>query len=169
MADPPQNLTSQLLPDDPINLLSSDSRNRIGRAIISADKFIWETEVYLQSHPTTNRDFANLMRNKARFNKANAIVKMYQAEFSCLDITEKKYREIMCELIEDAANSLELYDSQRRLLETEFFFPLEKKKTHSTVTIAKVESVSETVAAQLNNLRLECRLTLTVTIVIEPF
>jgi hypothetical protein len=154
----------RLLPDDPKNLLSVEARKRIQRAIIESDKFVWKAEVLIKKlhlDERKDRDLrkAQLLRNEANFNKAKAIISAHRHEFSKLDIPERRYREIIREEIESASNSMELYDVQRRLLETEFFFPEGQVASLPApelkpITIPKPETIGQ----QINRLREECRL-----------
>src|SRR5438552_8655069 len=160
-----------LLPGDPKNLLSVEARKRIQRAIIEADKFIWEAEVLITNrHLDEGSHKARALRNTASFKKAKATLSVYRREFSRIEIPERKYREYMESEIEAASNSLELSGAQRQLLKTEFFFPEEKSvqprssttppSTDKELKPIQLPSSGETIAVQLQRLRDECRWTI---------
>jgi hypothetical protein len=155
----------RLLPDDPQNLLSVEARKRIQRARIEAQKFIWETEVSIEAQEALHRldwdsDEANALRSKARFKNAKAALSVYRREFSRIGIPERAYRKFMKDEIESASNSLQLTQAQQRLLETEFFFPEEKATRSKPSTIPDTPAKKpDTLGAQINRLREECRLT----------
>src|SRR5712692_9248996 len=65
---------SRLLPGDPKNLLSIEARKRIQRAIIGADKFIWEAEIAIRDrHLGIDSEKAHALRNKANFQKGQSL------------------------------------------------------------------------------------------------
>jgi ribosome-binding protein aMBF1 (putative translation factor) len=152
----------RLLPNDPKNLLSLEARKRIQRARIEAEKFILETEVAIEArHPLDwDSDEANSLRSKARFKHAKAALTVYRREFSRIDIPERAYRKFMKDEIEAASTSLQLTQTQQRLLETEFFFPEEKAMRSRTSTIpSTLAKKPDTLGSQINRLREECHLT----------
>jgi hypothetical protein len=150
-----------LLPGDPQNLVSVEARKRIQRALIEGEKFLWEAEILIeQRHLSDDGDAANSLRSNARFKKAKAALSTYRAEFSRIDLPERRFRQYMKDEIEAASNSLQLSGAQQRLLETEFFFPLEQRaKTREANPTSFRPQRTETVAFQINALREECRLT----------
>ena len=157
---------SRLLRGDPKNLLSVEARKRIQRAIIGADKFIWEAEVLITNrHLDEGSHKARALRNTASFKKAKAALSVYRREFSRIDIPERNYREYMESEIEAASNSLGLSGAQRHLLETEFFFPEHKNawppppEANPQIIPSLVPPKPETIGAQINRLREECHLT----------
>ncbi len=150
----------RLLPTDPKNLLSVEARKRIHRAIIEADNYVWEAEVAIEKRGMDRfGPKAYSLRNEANFKKAKAALSVYRREFSRIDIPERKFREIMKDEIESASHSLELSDVQRRLLENAFFFPEERPLQPRLASTPPASENPETLAAQINRLREECRLT----------
>jgi DNA-binding XRE family transcriptional regulator len=148
-----------LLPDDPQNLLSREARKRIQRALIEGDTFIWEAEAAIETQSFNRTGItARRLRNEANFKKAKAFLSAYRTEFSQLSLSDQQYRKIMKSEIEAASDSLQLYGSQRRLLETEFFFQEEQPAKPSPSPSAP-KMPAETIAAQIERLRAECRLT----------
>lgn len=144
----------RLLPNDPKNLLSVEARKRIERAHIQSQKYILKAEISIDKFrldPIGHK--ANALRNEAFFNKAKSVLSVLRKEFSQLNISEPRYREIMREEIEGASNSFQLSMSQRYLLENEFYYPEEK----NTPIVLPVPP-TPTVGKQINALRNECRL-----------
>jgi hypothetical protein len=155
----------RLLPNDPRNLLSLEARKRIQRAQIEAQKFIWKTEVSIETrnYLDWDSDEANSLRSKARFKNAKAALSVYRREFSRLGIPEPAYRKFMKDEIEAASNSLELTPAQQRLLETEFFYPekvAQQRPSSTSRTPLLRLPPKETIAAQIQRLRDECRWTI---------
>jgi hypothetical protein len=156
----------RLLPNDPQNLLSPEARKRIHRALVEAQKFIWKTEVAIETreHPLDwDSHEANSLRNKARFKNAKAALSVYRREFSRLGIPERAYRKFMKDEIEAASNSLQLTQAQQRLLETEFFYPekvaQQRPSSTSRAPLLRLPA-KETIATQIQRLRDECRWTI---------
>jgi hypothetical protein len=104
------------------NRLSDEARNRIRRARIKSQKFIWEAESLIESQRLDGQA-ATLERNKGNLQAARLVLTALQSEYSVFP--EDDYRDYMKSEIETAANSLELYASQRRMLEIEFYYPEE--------------------------------------------
>jgi hypothetical protein len=153
------------LPNDTRTLLPQEALKRVDRAHVEADRFVWEAEALIDAQRLSRSGVqANTERNQGHLKKARFILEALQAEYSRLSLSDSEYRLCINGEIEAASNSLELYDSQRRLLETEFFFQLEAVAESSTpdktipeaATVPKAESIAE----QLNRLREECRWTI---------
>jgi hypothetical protein len=155
----------RLLPSDPQNLLSVEARKRIQRALIESDKFIWKAEVEIEKQSLERRTLrAHPLRNKACFEKARAVLSVYRKEFSQLGLPDRQYRQIMHDEIDSASSSLQLSGAQCRLLETEFFYQEDQPAHRASVTTshpppARSTATAESVAAQIDRLRKECRLT----------
>lgn len=105
---------------DSRNHLSVEARNRIRRAHIESERFRWESESLIESQRLDGQA-ATLERNKGNLQAARSVLKALRAEYSIFP--EDQYREYMKMEIEAATNSLELYSSQRRLLEIEYYYP----------------------------------------------
>jgi hypothetical protein len=102
--------------------LSAEAQNRIRRAHIESEKFRWEAESLIESqHLLLDGQAAASERNKGNLQAARWVLSALRTEYSIF--SEDEYRDYMKQEIEGAANSLELYDSQRRLLEIEFYYP----------------------------------------------
>jgi hypothetical protein len=152
-----------LLPDDPQNLLSVEARKRIQRALIETDKIVWEAEVAIEAKGLDRHGpKAKKLRNKASFDKARAMMRVFRAEFSRLGIRDRQYRQIMHDEIDSASSSLQLSGAQRRLLENESFFQEDQPAHRAPVTTspppAKPTGKAESVAVQIDRLRRECQL-----------
>ena len=70
---------------------------------------------------------AEFKRNKAKLLAARTVLKIAREEYSKVATSHLDFRQCMEDEIEGAANSLELYDAQRRLLQVEFFLPDENQ------------------------------------------
>jgi hypothetical protein len=153
---------SRLLPDDPENLLSVEARKRIQRALVAAERFIWEAEHLIEKRKLeTFSERAEAVRKEARFKNARTALSAHHKEFSRLIIPVQKFRQIMREEIDSAANSFQLSSVERRLLENEFFYPEEqpKQSKYASQLVALPEPKSESIGKQINRLREECHLT----------
>jgi hypothetical protein len=159
------------LPNDTRTLLPQEALKRVDRAHVEADRFVWEAEALIDTQRLNRSGVqANTERNQGHLKKARFILSALQSEYSRLSLADSEYRLCINGEIEAASNSLELYDSQRRLLETEFFFQLETGAepvtfpTGTEISTTKTTSeaatpMAESVAAQINRLREECRWT----------
>jgi len=152
---------SLLGPDDPENLLSTEARKRILRALVDSDKYLWRARITIQQQSFNPEGLdARVLLSDAAYDKAHAVLSAYQSEFSQIGLSDSEFRKAMKSEIEAAANSLQLSDAQRRLLETEFFFPLDIPATNPPAAAAPAlpPATAETVAAQIDRLRQECHL-----------
>lgn len=110
---------------DPQKRLARDARRRIVRAIVNADKFIWDAEASIQArHLDDSGMSAQIERSSAAFQKARAILTVVQAEYSQVVRHDKEYRDWLDDEIEGLGNSLQLTRAQRYSLRSEFFFPI---------------------------------------------
>jgi hypothetical protein len=109
------------------NRLSDEARNQIRRAHVESEKFRWEAESLIESQHLDGQA-ATLERNKGNLQAARWVLSALRTEYSIFP--EDDYRDYMKLEIESATNSLELYPSQRHLLEVEFYYP-EPKTTQS--------------------------------------
>ncbi len=134
----------QLTLGDPRNLLTEDARRRLARAHSEADRIRAEAEAKIDAKGIGS-DKAHYERNQANLKAARAVLKTASKEYAAIGFPLNKYRECIKEEIESAAYSLELYDSQRRLLETEFCFPL---TTKSETKVDPLKALLEEVAAR---------------------
>jgi hypothetical protein len=140
-----------LLPGDPKNLLSVDARKRIHRAIIDADKFVWEAEVAIESRGLDRySEKAYSLRKDANFKKAKAALAVHHREFSRINIPVKQFRQIMREEIDSASGSLGLSGVQRGLLENQFFFPEETASKIDSGKVGSIEVVRTVSTIRLN-------------------
>ena len=151
-----------LPPDAPENLLSTDARKRIQRAHIDAEKFVWETEVLIESHHLQG-DMAQDYRNRANLKKARAVLAVMRKEYSGLRLPDAKFRECMRAEIDAAAGSLQLSQAQQRLLEVEFYFQSETAALpvalpKESAPAARLAPIQPTIGEQIENLRKECKL-----------
>lgn len=105
---------------EPRNRLSDEARNRIRRAHIESEKFRWESESLIESQRLDGHA-ATLERNKGNLQAARWVLNAVRTEYSIFP--EDAYRDYMKSEIEAATNSLELYTSQRRMLEVEYYYP----------------------------------------------
>jgi len=153
-----------LLPSDPQNRLSKRTRRRILRAHVEGDTFQWEAEdSILSQHLDSYGVTAGMERSKANLKKARHVLAVMRSEFSKLGLKDNEYRECMNTEIDAAANSLQLNDAQRRLLESQFFFPEEITTPPPEAPSANVAQQSgeiATVGTQILTLREECRWTI---------
>src|SRR3954454_13691220 len=117
-----------LSPGDPRNRISSDARLRLQRAHFEAERIQWEAEASIQAKrlPTDGAK-AEFKRNKAKLLAARTVLKIAREEYTKVATCHLDFRQCMEDEIEGAANSLELYDAQRRLLQVEFFLPDENQ------------------------------------------
>ncbi len=112
-----------LLPTDPENRLSDESRKRVHDAHLDAERITWEAEANIDNKGIRDSSKAHQLRNTANLKAARTVLKVLHVEYSGLDISLREFWECMKQEIESAANSLELHATQRRLLEVEFFKP----------------------------------------------
>ena len=104
--------------------------------------------------------------NQANLKAARSVLKVLSKEYDDAGLTLREFWDAMKLEIEGVATSFELYDSQRRLLETEFFVPQQKPVLAKTLAatprpwaIPQVAPKTEAVGAQIDRLRKECQLT----------
>ena len=104
--------------------------------------------------------------NQANLKAARSVLKVLSKEYDDAGLTLREFWDAMKLEIEGVSNSFELYDSQKRLLEVEFFAPPQKPVSVKTLAVApqpsaipQVAPKAETVGAQINGLRDECHLT----------
>jgi hypothetical protein len=115
---------SGLVPGDSRNYLSDEARRRLLRAHGEAEKIQWEAEAEIEAkHLNRDGKKARYRRNQANLCAARGVLKVVHQEYSKLNLPLNTFWCCIKEEIEGAANSLKLYDSQRRLLEAEFFYP----------------------------------------------
>ena len=155
----------RLLPDDPQNHLSVEARKRIQRARLEAEKFVWEAEIVIEArHLDSDSPQAWSLRNKANFKKAKMVLSVFHREFSRISLPVRRFRQYMEDEIESASHSLQLSTAQQRLLGIEFFYPEEQaaQVTQLSVSRALPQAITpeESIAAQLQKLRDECRWTI---------
>jgi hypothetical protein len=160
------------MPNDTRILLSAEALKRVDRAHVEAERFIWEAEVSIETRALERDGMkAKAERIQARLKKARLILSVLQVEYSRLTLSDSEYHLCINGEIEAASNSLELYDSQKQLLETEFFFQLETPAAATTVVPAAPEptgksapavatSEAKSIAEQISRLRKECRWTI---------
>ncbi len=121
-----------LLPDDPKNLLSYASRQRIAKAHMVAERIRTEALSTLQTryraeHPA-GVSFAEYLRRGSAFveltesdmKAARTVLGTEAEEYRKLGLPDSRYSEIMRGQIEGAVNSLELSRLQNQMLELEF-------------------------------------------------
>ena len=115
----------KLPPANPRDKLSAESRKRIDDAHQKADLVRWEAEATISSREVKQGSKEErIVRNEGNFKAARFVLEACAEEFSrATHITPASFREIMLEEVEAACNSIELYDTQRRLLEVEFSNP----------------------------------------------
>jgi len=104
---------------------------------------------------------AKYLLNRADLKAARVVLRVASKEYDDAGLTLREFWSAIREEIESVANSFQLLDSQRRLLEIEFFAPPEQKASRSATAPAPSPSTPkrETVATQINRLREECHLT----------
>jgi hypothetical protein len=111
---------------DPQKRLARDARKRIVRAIVKADKFMWDAEASIQAHKLDQLGMsAQIERSNAAFEKARVILGVLQIEYGKVVRGEQEYRDWIDNEIEALGNSLQLSMAQRRSLKSEFFFPID--------------------------------------------
>jgi hypothetical protein len=139
---------SPLLPGDPRNRLPEDARRRIQRTHIETSRFDWEAEAEIQSAELPD-DSAEAwdMRRKAKLQILRAVLKVCRAEYSQIGLRDAEYRSCINDEIEAGVNSFELYDSHRRMLEAEFFYP-DQPNDMETLEAARIRLTIENIDAQ---------------------
>ncbi len=135
------------------------------RARLEAEKFVWEAEIVIEArHLDSDSPQAWSLRNKANFKKAKMVLSVFHREFSRISLPVRRFRQYMEDEIESASHSLQLSTAQQRLLGIEFFYPEEQaaQVTQLSVSRALPQAITpeETIAAQLQKLRDECRWTI---------
>jgi DNA-binding XRE family transcriptional regulator len=156
---------SGLTPGDPRNRLSTEARQRLLRAHLECDRIRWEALANAEARQLSDAKEKYAL-NQANLKAARSVLKVLSKEYDDAGLTLREFWDAMKLEIEGVATSFELYDSQRRLLETEFFVPQQKPvsaKTPAAVSrpsaIPQVVPKPETVGAQVRHLREECHLT----------
>jgi hypothetical protein len=157
-----------LTPGNPQNHLSGAARRRVARAHLESERIRWDA-VALIDAKGIERDgkAAQYKINQANLKAAKVVLRVLHEEYSKLGMPIREFWECMNQEIEGAVNSLELLDSQKRLLEIEFFYPMEFGSS-AIPKVAKKAALqpepkptrTETSGTQLNRLRAECRLTI---------
>ena len=121
-----------LLPDDPKNLLSYASRQRIAKAHMVAERIRTEALSTLQTRYRAEHhagvSFAEYLRRGSAFveltesdmKAARTVLGTEAEEYRKLGLPDSRYSEIMRGQIEGAVNSLELSRLQNQMLELEF-------------------------------------------------
>jgi len=148
-----------LLPNDTQNLLSTEARDRLSRAFIASDTFLWQAQADIALKKLSDEEAA-IELNTARLSKARLVLSAMRHEYSQLGLSDSEYRICMYREIEGACNSLELLDAQRRLLETELYFQSETSASPKTEQMEKPSDTPNAVGIQLNTLRLKCGLSI---------
>ncbi len=113
---------SALTPDDPRNRLSTEARQRLLRAHLESDRIRWEAQANVDARQLSDAK-AKYVLNQADLKAARTVLKVLSKEYDDAGLTLREFWAAMKLEIEGVANSFELYDSQKRLLETEFFVP----------------------------------------------
>lgn len=151
---------SALPSGDPRNRLSTEARQRVLRAHLESERIQLEAEADVEARRLSGVKARSAI-TKADVKAARFALKVLSKEYSDAGLTHQEYWAAMKEEIEGAANSLELTGIQRRLLESEFFVPPEKKTAHPPTrpALPQPSKTADTVAAQIDRLRKECQLT----------
>jgi hypothetical protein len=149
---------SGLVPGDPKNRLSAQARRRVSRARIECNRIQWEAHATADARHLSDEKTRYLV-NQADLKGARMVLKVLAAEYVDAGLNLKEFWAAMRDEIEGAANSLSLYDTQRRLLDAEFLTPPEQKvSARPRPLAASTAPKPDTVGAQINRLREECHL-----------
>jgi DNA-binding transcriptional regulator YiaG len=147
-----------LVPGDPKNRLSKQARRRVARARAECDRIQWEAIATAHARHLSDEK-TRYLTNQADLKGARIVLKVLAAEYVDAGLNLKDFWAAMREEIESTANSLSLYDAQRRLLEAEFLTPPEQKvSARPRPLAASTAPEPDTVGAQINRLREECHL-----------
>jgi lambda repressor-like predicted transcriptional regulator len=124
-----------LTPDDPENRLSHESRQRIARALIEAERIQAQALSVLEARYRAERSsgdigFAKYLSSgsafvdliHSRMEAAGTVLRVEAEEYRKLGLPDSHFREIMRGKIEGTVYSLELTSVQARALELEFVF-----------------------------------------------
>ena len=155
---------SGLTPGDPRNRLSTEARQRLLRAHLECDRIRWEALANAEARQLSDAKEKYVL-NQANLKAARSVLKVLSKEYDDAGLTLREFWDAMKLEIEGVASSFELYDSQKRLLETEFFAPQQKTVPAKTLAdaprlsaIPQVAPKAETVGEQIDRLREECNL-----------
>jgi len=115
-----------LTPDDPQNLLSTDARRRIHRALILAEKHTQRAEVDIETRfLDPYGDTAGELRTKANLTAVESVLKVFRDEFGRVSKSLAEFQLYMREEIDAACSSRSLSKTHQNLLESEFYLPNE--------------------------------------------
>jgi hypothetical protein len=150
-----------LLPGDPQNRLSTQGRRRVARAHAECNRIQWEAVATARARHLSDEKTRYLV-NQADLKGARTVLKVLAAEYVDAGLNLKEFWGAMRDDIDSAANSLSLYDAQRRLLEAEFLVPPPQRKASippRSAAPSVASKAADSVGAQINRLREECHLT----------
>ena len=155
---------SGLTPGDPRNRLSTEAKQRLLRAHLECDRIRWEALANAEARQLSDAKEKYVL-NQANLKAARSVLKVLSKEYDDAGLALREFWAAMKLEIEGVSNSFELYDSQKRLLEVEFFASPQKPASVKTLAVAPQPSAippvapkAETVGAQISRLRDECHL-----------
>lgn len=120
------------LPLDPRHRLSETAQLRISKAYIQAQAASWEGQANIDAkHLEGDADAADFEQNQANLRAARIVLAVLFEEYQSAGLALHERRTAMQEEVEAAAYSLELHQSQQRLLELEYFYPMEEVNPRS--------------------------------------
>lgn len=150
-----------LVPGDPRNRLSAQARRHVARANAECNRIQWEALATAHARHLSDEKTRYLV-NQADLKGARTVLKVLAVEYVDAGLNLKEFWAAMQDEIDSVSNSLSLHDVQRRLLEAEFLTPPEQKgraQPRQSLT-ASTPPKADTVGAQIDQLRDECKLTI---------
>lgn len=113
----------RLMPDDPENLLSTEARQRVSRALLEYERIRKRARSAIELRGYWGMPQGSIDLREADMDAARTVLRVEAEEYAKLGLSHQKFREIMRMRIDSMIYSLELSSMQRDMLEAELLWP----------------------------------------------